>query len=519
MDIENLDQDEALAMQLQADFFAELESGSYEVHDEMSGIVPTHEAISNSPVKGGKNKAKNSVVAPEWEDLDPTPDLHALFLQFNDRFFWSKLSGCEVKWSPRMTLCAGVCSYQRRSGYCSIRLSVPLLKLRPRKDLVETLLHEMIHAYLFVTNGDDDHDGHGPAFHSHMYRINKEQGTNISVYHNFHDEVDNYRQHWWKCDGPCQHRKPFYGLVKRSMNRAPGPNDRWWADHQNSCGGTYTKIKEPDGYGQKKKGAKKAKIEKENQPLQKGQKDIRSMFGSSASTSSENPSKPGTSSGKSHGGGGAKGNIFGFGGTSFAGVSGVQTKGKTGAFVVKAGNKTKDNSSSGSVVSAASGSNIKSSTKTSLDAAASKVRDTVRNVWANKFSGPGSSNSSLSKTALNSSVTEIVDNDEDTEETDKVPCPVCSSAIEKSEINQHLDACLSQSTRGNSVLKANKHNPFLDDDDEVEIEEQPPRSNDKKAEKPTCITLEEDTVDCPICSRKVYSGQINNHLDNCVKEN
>jgi hypothetical protein len=47
-----------------------------------------------------------------------------------------------------------------------IRLSVPLLKLRPRKDLVETLLHEMIHAYLFVTDGDDDHDGHGPGDNS-----------------------------------------------------------------------------------------------------------------------------------------------------------------------------------------------------------------------------------------------------------------------------------------------------------------------------------------------------------------
>ena len=70
-----------------------------------------------------------------------------------------------------MTLCAGVCSYQRRAGYCSIRLSVPLLKLRPRKDFVETLLHEMIHAYLFVTDGNDDHDGHGPAFHEHVSSI------------------------------------------------------------------------------------------------------------------------------------------------------------------------------------------------------------------------------------------------------------------------------------------------------------------------------------------------------------
>ena len=36
--------------------------------------------------------------------------------------------------------CAGVCSYEGRGGLCSIRLSEPLLKLRPRKDLVQTLL-------------------------------------------------------------------------------------------------------------------------------------------------------------------------------------------------------------------------------------------------------------------------------------------------------------------------------------------------------------------------------------------
>lgn len=33
--------------------------------------------------------------------------------------------------------CAGICSYEGRGGMCSIRLSEPLLKLRPRKDLVE----------------------------------------------------------------------------------------------------------------------------------------------------------------------------------------------------------------------------------------------------------------------------------------------------------------------------------------------------------------------------------------------
>uniref|UniRef100_A0AAX7TF85 DNA-dependent metalloprotease SPRTN n=1 Tax=Astatotilapia calliptera TaxID=8154 RepID=A0AAX7TF85_ASTCA len=192
-----------------------------------------------------------SIVDESWEMLDPNPDVRVMFLEFNDMFFWGKLSGVEVKWSSRMTLCAGVCSYEGRGGLCSIRLSEPLLKLRPRKDLVETLLHEMIHALLFVTQNNRDRDGHGPEFCKHMNRINKASGTKITIYHSFHDEVDVYRQHWWRCDGPCQKRKPYFGYVKRAMNRAPSSLDPWWEDHQRTCGGTYTKIKEPEGYGKK----------------------------------------------------------------------------------------------------------------------------------------------------------------------------------------------------------------------------------------------------------------------------
>ncbi|XP_007173834.2 DNA-dependent metalloprotease SPRTN isoform X1 [Balaenoptera acutorostrata] len=198
-----------------------------------------------------------SLVDASWELVDPTPDLQALFVQFNDRFFWGCLEAVEVKWSMRMTLCAGICSYEGRGGMCSIRLSEPLLKLRPRKDLVETLLHEMIHAYLFVTNNDKDREGHGPEFCKHMHRINRLTGANITVYHTFHDEVDEYRQHWWRCDGPCQHRKPYYGYVKRATNRAPSAQDCWWAEHQKTCGGTYIKIKEPESYSKKGKGKTK----------------------------------------------------------------------------------------------------------------------------------------------------------------------------------------------------------------------------------------------------------------------
>lgn len=77
------------------------------------------------------------------------------------------------------------------------------------------------------------------------------------VYHSFHDEVDVYRQHWWRCDGPCRTRKPFFGYVKRAMNRAPSARDPWWEDHRRTCGGTYTKIKEPENYGKKGKSEEK----------------------------------------------------------------------------------------------------------------------------------------------------------------------------------------------------------------------------------------------------------------------
>lgn len=258
--MENLEIDLSLALQMQAQFDEELRVSLLKEQEGQSPVlVLSQKNLGNKKKFNGEleeppqEKLSVSLVDPSWELIDPNPDIHTLFLTFNNQFFWGRLSGIEVRWSPRMTLCAGVCCYEGRGGLCSVRLSLPLLKLRPRKDLVETLLHEMIHAYLFVTANNRDRDGHGPEFHKHMYRINGVAGTKISVYHSFHDEVDVYRQHIWQCNGPCRQRRPYFGLVKRAMNRPPGPRDPWWQQHQQSCGGTYTKIQEPEGYGIKKK--------------------------------------------------------------------------------------------------------------------------------------------------------------------------------------------------------------------------------------------------------------------------
>lgn len=189
---------------------------------------------------------------------DPFIDIHELISLYNTLYFRSLLlPRVEVSWSSRLTLCAGICELVRdpanNNKYTKIRLklSEALLKYRPRSDVVDTLLHEAIHAYFFITTSwrhsrGDDGTGHGNGFLLLADAINDHGGYNISVYHTFHDEVDSYRTHIWQCDGPCKEKPPFFGLVKRSMNRAPGKGDSWWTQHQEECDGRFEKIAEPE---------------------------------------------------------------------------------------------------------------------------------------------------------------------------------------------------------------------------------------------------------------------------------
>lgn len=127
-----------------------------------------------SPRKADLDQTAN-LVHNEWEMLDPTPDINSMFRRFDDRFFSSKLRCVELEWSKRMYSCAGICYMRKnRMGQAiTIRLSEPLLKLRPRKDLVQTLLHEMIHAVAFIKGVREGNGGHGPFFHKMKDEINK----------------------------------------------------------------------------------------------------------------------------------------------------------------------------------------------------------------------------------------------------------------------------------------------------------------------------------------------------------
>jgi len=204
--------------------------------------------------------------------LAPNPDIHELFMHYNKTYFDGSLGAVSVEWSSaKMTLCAGTC--QRIPGGAIVKLSKPLLALRSTRDLKSTLLHEMIHAYLMVNDiRDDEPSGHGTYFKGLMQTINSAtvvdhqrppNGYGITVHHTMFDEVEHYRKHHWKCE-KCGN------VVRRAVNRPPQEADCRgrrgtsckdiscsWHMHMKHCGSVYIKIKEPEGY-EDKRGRKRA---------------------------------------------------------------------------------------------------------------------------------------------------------------------------------------------------------------------------------------------------------------------
>ncbi|XP_039498552.1 uncharacterized protein LOC120456045 [Drosophila santomea] len=298
------DTDYQLARRIQALIDGGEEDGASELDTSLQFVYPSNQqkstAMANNKNQHNKASAPKkqpvraiqashddylnqtmNLVHPQWELVDPTPDIFSMFVRFDEKFFQQRLGAVALEWSKKMYSCAGIC-YQRGNRFVkevTIRLSEPLLKLRPRKDLVETLLHEMIHAYCFVLNIREGNGGHGPNFKRIMETINKVAGTNITVYHSFHDEVAAYRTHIWRCTGICQQRTPFLGYVKRTSNRAPGPNDQWWEKHQRDCGGTFMKVGEPS---KPPKPESKAKAKKSTPAVAAPKDDIRNWFGQPA---------------------------------------------------------------------------------------------------------------------------------------------------------------------------------------------------------------------------------------------
>ncbi|CAI9718180.1 Hypothetical predicted protein [Octopus vulgaris] len=171
--------------------------------------------------------------------------LHQLFTIYDEKYFYCKLTGnVRISWSKRMTSCAGCTLQPDVDRICNISLSRPLLELRPLEDLLETLLHEMIHAYLWVTK-ENEHQEHGPKFHAEKKRIEKRSGMKLEIFHEFHSECHHLQTHVWKCNGPCRKSNYEHRVIRRAQNRPPSNKEKWFRIHANICGGTFVKVKEP----------------------------------------------------------------------------------------------------------------------------------------------------------------------------------------------------------------------------------------------------------------------------------
>uniref|UniRef100_A0A146KJH6 Protein with SprT-like domain at the N terminus n=2 Tax=Lygus hesperus TaxID=30085 RepID=A0A146KJH6_LYGHE len=490
----------------------------------------------------------SSLIDPTWELIDPNPNIHSLFIAFDKKYFWNTLGAVEVKWSPRMYSCAGICTYKGRGG-CVVSLSLPLLKLRPRKDLIETLLHEMIHAYLFLTKNDRDRDGHGPQFHSHMYRINAEAGTNITVYHTFHDEVRHYKTHWWRCDGPCRLRKPFFGIVKRAMNRAPGPNDFWFPEHQSTCGGNFIKIQEPEGFKSRKKKSEVTSkgSTKQVKPVTPKKvlvpsPSIRNFFNDPKKSSVPSPQPkhsgldppsknghpkpkmlnfPSTSSkppsvskpvGKTNIAGVQNGsfqfngkvnkinntsNIHGFGTLAGGGAFRGGLKSNMGGTLIenpksKVNGKSNDppGSSSDAIAPTVQPFSGKGYV---LSAPGATIIDRSRSKLLSLYSQPPHKKPKVDDSLCKPTIESKVDSthDEPSISLQKVPCPVCGIDIDSSKINEHLDSCVQMDLT----------------EEPVDVTNLPPSPSKSLF------------AHCPVCGKSVYKTKVNEHIDECIQNN
>lgn len=105
------------------------------------------------------------------------PNVEQLFVYYDAKFFHSELQKVvTIEWSNKMKTTAGSFSFKivGNNETHIIRLSRPLLQFRPFADTIDTLLHEMIHAFLFIR--DRKNRGHSEEFKGMMHLINK-QGT------------------------------------------------------------------------------------------------------------------------------------------------------------------------------------------------------------------------------------------------------------------------------------------------------------------------------------------------------
>lgn len=182
------------------------------------------------------NKIEN-IADPQWDLIDPTPNMEKWFHIFNAEFFDSNINGesIEIEWSKRMKRSAGITYFCESTKFLTIRLSEEVLTYQPRKAFMETFLHEMIHAYLFVQGKNS---AHGKEFRKKMNEINTKTMLEISIQHTFL----NPKEFVFRCNGPCREQAPHFGFLLRPTKKAPNASDPESREHRKYCIGKFVYV-------------------------------------------------------------------------------------------------------------------------------------------------------------------------------------------------------------------------------------------------------------------------------------
>jgi DNA-directed RNA polymerase subunit RPC12/RpoP len=241
-------------------------------------------------------------------------------------------------------------------------------------------------------------------------------------------------------------------MVRRASNRAPGPNDRWWAEHSLTCGGTFIKVKEPE----KKTKQKKAEVKSTSKGKSKDIRDFMPAVKDSAGSS----------------------NVKGFKDL----VNKVKGKYNSTSTIVVTKNTSSTSTSDSCYKPTIFNANA-SSRKTEIDRTSTSCSDdflAVRNHWANRFSNTNKRPTDVEETGPKSKLARI---SESTSSDDYCECPVCNQRVLMADLNRHLDDCLKK---------------------------------DSETVEPEIVDLTEEMRDCPMCDAKIGSSSFDGHVEKCL---
>lgn len=292
------------------------------------------------------------------------------------------------------------------------------------------------------------------------------------------------------------------------MNRAPGPSDFWWNEHQQSCGGQFIKIKEPENF--------KARASKSKDKAKPAFQSINS--GNSISTWLAKPTTAAIIS------------LPKFMSTPKNTKSPSNTQNSLTPFK-KLGNRT--NNVHGWGTGGPNGSNSSPRATTSIFStpkfASPKTLGGSATGQSNLLSKYNVSNNHKSNT--NGKKPErmidtfmspkakkpVADNTRSSNkvEVKLVECPICCNFVLNDDINEHIDSCL-VITEKETVPSNISSTPRAKTDNSPSSQKRKIDASTTSNKQLKLDNFENVMTNCPLCNKSLELLHLNEHLDKCL---